>query len=58
LADIGVGDRALALWLGKGYYHFTTYNGGNPNVINNVNHPADIEGLWTFIYHSHNLEKK
>jgi len=58
LADIGVGDRTLALWLGKGYYHFTTYNGGNPNLIHNVGHPVDIEGLWTFIYHSHSIADK
>lgn len=58
LADAGLGDRTLALWLGKGFYHFTTYHGGNPNAVNNINHPLDIEGVWTFIYHSHCLDKK
>lgn len=58
LADIGVGDRTLAIWLGRGFYHFCTTNGGNPNDVRNVNHPADIEGLWTFIYFSHSLNDK
>ena len=30
-ADARVGDRTLAVWLGDGFYHFTTYDGGNPN---------------------------
>ncbi|CAD8140693.1 unnamed protein product [Paramecium octaurelia] len=58
LADIGLGDRVLAIWQGRGYYHFTTYNGGNPNNVNNVNFPQLLDGLWTFIYYSHNLDKK
>jgi len=28
-----VGDRALAIWVGAGYYHFTTSTPGNVNVI-------------------------
>lgn len=44
LNDIGVGDRTLALWFGRGFYHFTTYAGGNPNAIRNVNWQGDIEG--------------
>lgn len=58
LNDIGVGDRTLALWFGRGFYHFTTYSGGNANLIKNVNFLPDIEGVWTFIYHSHHLDKK
>lgn len=58
LGDAGLGDRTLALWLGKGFYHFTTYDGGNVNKVHNINHPADIEGLWTFIYHSHSIADK
>jgi len=56
--DAGLGDRTLALWLGRGFYHFTTYDGGNANKVHNINHPADIEGLWTFIYHSHSIAEK
>lgn len=56
--DIGIGDRTLAIWQGRGYYHFTTYNNGNPNNINNVPFPAQLDGVWTFIYYSHNLDKK
>lgn len=58
LSDIGLGDRSLGLWLGKGFYHFTTYDKAIPNVFNNVNHPDDIEGLWTFVHHAYNLESK
>ena len=46
--DVRVGDRTLAVWLGDGFYHFSTYDGENPNYNQNINHPADIEGLWTF----------
>ena len=28
-----VGDRALAIWVGAGYYHFTTSSIGVVNVI-------------------------
>lgn len=57
-ADARVGDRTLAVWLGDGFYHFTTYDGGNPNFNQNIGHPADIEGVWTFIHFSHSIEKK
>ena len=52
------GDRTLAIWLGKGFYHFTTYSHKYANIVHNIDHPVDIEGLWTFIYYSHNLYKK
>lgn len=56
-ADVGLGDRTLALWQGQGYYHFTTYNiNGQPNLVNNINY-GDIEGVWTFIYFSYSLEE-
>lgn len=58
LGDAGLGDRTLALWLGWGFYHFTTTNGGDSNAWRNLAHPADIEGVWTFIYHSHSLDQK
>ena len=57
LGDIGLGDRTLAVWSAKGFYHFTTYNAANPNDIRNFNHPADIEGVWSFLYFSHHLDK-
>lgn len=57
LQDITLGDRVLAIWLGKGFYHFTTYNDNNANIFNNVNHPTDLEGLWTYIHYSHSLIK-
>lgn len=57
LGDAGLGDRTLALWQGAHYYHFTTYDGGNVNAVQNINFAADIEGLWTFIWHSHSLDE-
>ena len=55
---MNIGDRTLAIWLGKGFYHFTTYSHKYANIVKNIDHPADIEGLWTFVYFSHNLYKK
>ena len=26
--NVELGNRVLAIWVGKGYYHFTTYNKG------------------------------
>jgi hypothetical protein len=28
-----MGDRALAIWVGVGYYHFTAYNKDNVNNV-------------------------
>lgn len=53
-----MGDRMLAIWLGLGYYHFTTcdQNTNEPNVPSNINHPVDIEGVWTYIYYSYSVK--
>jgi hypothetical protein len=54
-----VGDRTLAIWIGRGYYHFTTYNLNN-NVVNNVqnvNYDYSLEGVWNFVYYSYSLSK-
>lgn len=55
-----MGDRLLAIWLGKGYYHFTTCDEAKkePNAVQNVNYPADIDGLWTFVYYSYSAKEK
>jgi hypothetical protein len=52
--DVKFGDRLLGNWQGDGFYHFTTLNNAdkNPNVYQNIPYPADIEGLWTFLYFS------
>jgi len=48
------------MWQGQGFYHFTTCNSvdGNPNYTQNVNYPEDIEGLWTYVFYSHNRNLK
>lgn len=58
LGDVGLGDRTLALWLGKGFYHFTSYHNTNPSAYANINHPEDIEGIWTYIHFSHSLNDR
>lgn len=50
-----VGDRTLANFLGRGFYHFATYNLNNNavNVIQNINYDNSLEGVWNFIYFSY-----
>jgi hypothetical protein len=49
------GNRVLAIWVGKGYYHFTTYDkkANKVNVWQNVNYKDDLEGNWNYIYYSY-----
>ncbi|CAD8155329.1 unnamed protein product [Paramecium pentaurelia] len=58
--DITMGDRLLAIWLGKGYYLFTTCDqpSDEPNNHQIVNYPEDFDGIWTYIYYSYSVEKK
>lgn len=58
--NINMGDRLLAIWLGKGFYHFTTCDkpGNQPNVIKNIDYPENLDGLWTYVYYSYSVEKK
>jgi hypothetical protein len=58
--NINMGDRLLAIWLGKGFYHFTSCDkpSNQPNVIKNVNYPENLDGVWTYIYYSYSAEKK
>lgn len=47
-----LGDRDLAIWIGRGFYHFTTYN-LKTNVVNNIqniDYDLSLEGVWNFIY--------
>jgi hypothetical protein len=48
--DAGHKDRTLAIWVGRGYYHFTTYTTGNPNIIQNINYKDQLDGKWNFIF--------
>lgn len=50
----------MAIWIGKGFYHFTTYNLKN-NVVNNiqnVDYELSLEGIWNFIYFSYDGGKQ
>jgi hypothetical protein len=53
-----VGDRTLAIFLGKGFYHFTTYNmvGRKPSVFENIPYENHLEGQWSYIYYSYDLD--
>lgn len=59
-----IGDRDLALWVGPGYFHYTTstysYNGGdNWNVVQNIDYGADIgAGKWIYIYFGYSRVKQ
>lgn len=35
----------MAIWIGAGFYHFTTIN-----VVNNVNYNNLLDGYWNYIY--------
>lgn len=41
-----LGDRTLAIWVGAGYYHFTTYGiaPANVNFWNNVDYQVQLDG--------------
>jgi hypothetical protein len=49
-----MGDRTLAVFIGAGFYHFTTYNlvGPKVNVFQNVPYDNHLEGVWSFIHYS------
>lgn len=49
------GDRLLAVWLGKSFYHFATYNTDPPSmsVSANIPYTADFEATWVYLYFSY-----
>lgn len=55
-----MGDRLLAIWQGQGFYHFTTCDKpkNQANIVQNINYPVDIEGLWTYVYYSYSVKDK
>jgi len=44
----------LAIWTGKGYYHFTTYDKktNKASISANTNYDDFMEGNWNYIYYS------
>jgi hypothetical protein len=57
--NVDVGDRVLAVFLGQGFYQFTTNDvvSANPNIFRNVPFVGDIEGQWIYIYYSYTQRK-
>jgi hypothetical protein len=51
--DVGPGDRALAIWLGMGFYHFTSYTRDNNNLIKNIEYGLLLDGEWNYIHYSY-----
>lgn len=57
------GDRTLTLWIGAGYFHFSTYTAElkgayNPNVPQNVEYKTELnEWVWTYFGYSNDLKK-
>lgn len=54
-------DRTLAVFVGLGYYHFTTYNidkDSSPNVIKNVKYGENFDNEWNFIHFGYKREGK
>jgi hypothetical protein len=49
-----MGDRTLAVYLGKGGLHFSTYDtvSENGDLFENIPYD-DIEGKWGYIYFSY-----
>lgn len=47
-----VGDRVLAMFIGRGFYQFSTYNlARNINMQPfNIDYGRSLEGVWNFVY--------
>ena len=50
-----LGDRVLCVFLGRGSYHFTTYNNDpmQTSVSGNIAYPPDSEGKWVYLYYQY-----
>jgi hypothetical protein len=44
------GDRNLAVFVGRGFYHFATYSNSEPNIFQNIPYGTDLDGKWNYIY--------
>lgn len=54
-----LGNRVLAIWVGKGFYYFTTYDKktGRPDVVSRANYDDNLEGHWNYIYYSYSMKE-
>lgn len=54
-----LGNRVLANWVGKGAYHFATYDKltNKPNVYTDAKYDDYLEGHWNYIYFSYSSGK-
>ncbi|KAM3142438.1 hypothetical protein pb186bvf_005340 [Paramecium bursaria] len=58
--NIKQNDRLLAIWLGKGYCHFTTsaIEKESTYIDQNINYPNDIDGLQQYVYYQYTIQLK
>lgn len=49
-----LGDRKLVIFMGNGFYEFSTYDAETKNVkvVKNINYPQPWESRWAFLYFS------
>lgn len=49
------GNRCLATFVGRGFYHFATYDTTSQknNVVQNIDYGDNLEGNWNYIYFSY-----
>jgi hypothetical protein len=47
-----LGDRTLAVFIGRGYYHFATYDliTNDVNVNQNIDYDTFLDNRWVYIY--------
>ena len=43
------GDRTLAVFVGRGFYQFSTYNNEKPIIFDNIAYDLNLDGEWTYI---------
>lgn len=46
------GDRTLAIWIGQGYYHFTTHDTitNRVNYYQNIDYGLELDNNWVYVY--------
>ena len=52
-ADVtNLGDRTLAVFIGRGYYHFATYDliTNDVNVNYNIDYETFLDNRWVYVY--------
>ena len=43
------GDRTLSVFVGRGFYQFSTYDSDKPNIFDNIAYDLNLDGEWNYI---------